>query len=183
MLEAIVFCVVDCGFAPRSALEQVDSGDVRLLKIRHLIANSRYAIHDLSRIDVSRASPLPRFNMPFELGLDLGCRYFGDDMVGSKRCLILDEEQYRYQKVLSDIAGQDIRAHGGSPDRAITVVREWLRNASGRTTIPGPNHIKARFRNFGKILPEYAKRLGLERYDIQFTDYMLLSQEWLRSSA
>ena len=30
MFEAIVFCVVDCGFSPRSALEQIDSGDVRL---------------------------------------------------------------------------------------------------------------------------------------------------------
>lgn len=182
IFEAIVFCVVDCGFVPRSALEQIDSGDVRVLKIRHLIAGSKYAIHDISRIDVSRSAPLPRFNMPFELGLDLGCRYFGNEPLKSKKCLILEEEQYRYQQVLSDIAGQDIRAHGGSQDRAITVVREWLRNASSRTTLPGPNHIKAHFRNFGHILPEFADRFGLDRDDLQFADYVLLIEEWLKSS-
>jgi hypothetical protein len=182
ILEAIVFCVVDCGFVPRSALEQIDSGDLRLNRIRRLIQGSLYAIHDISRIAVTRSSPFPRFNMPFELGLDLGCRFYGADQLSSKRCLILDEKQYRYQKVLSDIAGQDIRAHNNSPDRAITVVREWLRNASGRTTLPGPNHIKSHFRSFARVLPDYADRSGLDRNDLQFADYVLLIEEWLKTT-
>ena len=181
MFEAIVFCVVDCGFSPRSALEQIDSGDVRLQKIRTLISGSKYAIHDISRIEVSAASPYPRFNMPFELGLDLGCRFFGAGVCATKKCLILEKKQYRYQRVLSDIAGQDIRAHHGSPDLAITIVREWLRNVSGRTTVPGPNQIKVHFRGFVNDLPKMAKVAGLDRKDLQFVDYLVLASEWLKA--
>jgi len=181
MFEAIVFCVVDCGFSPRSALEQIDSGDVRLQKIRTLISGSKYAIHDISRIEVSAASPYPRFNMPFELGLDLGCRFFGAGVCATKKCLILEKQQYRYQRVLSDIAGQDIRAHHSSPDLAITIVREWLRNASGRTTLPGPNPIKVHFREFVNDLPKMAKVAGLDRKDLQFVDYLVLASEWLKA--
>lgn len=181
IFEAIVFCVIDCGFSPRSALEQIDSGDVRLQKIRSLIDESKYAIHDISRIEVSVVSPLPRFNMPFELGLDLGCRFFGAGVRSTKKCLILEKKQYRYQQVLSDIAGQDIRAHQGSPDSAISIVREWLRNASGRTTLPGPNHIKVHFREFVNDLPKMAKVAGLDRKDLQFVDYVVLAGEWLKA--
>ena len=46
---------------------------------------------------------------------------------------MLDREPYRYQAFLSDIAGQDIAAHGGEPVRAIGAVREFwiLGNAGG----------------------------------------------------
>ncbi len=182
IFEAIVFCVVDCGFLPRSVLEQIDSGAVRLQKIRDLITGSKYAIHDISRIEVSPASPYPRFNMPFELGLDLGCRFFGTGVASSKKCLILEKKQYRYQQVLSDIAGQDIRAHQGSPDLAITIVREWLRNASGRTTLPGPNHIKLHFSAFVNDLPKMAQGAGLDRKDLQYLDYLVLASEWLKAA-
>lgn len=54
IFEAIVFCVVACGFVPRCALEAGDSGTVRLDKIRGLIAGSRFAVHDLSRLESGR---------------------------------------------------------------------------------------------------------------------------------
>ncbi len=61
-----------------------------------------------------RDGDLPRFNMPFELGLDLGCRDFGSLDLATKQCLILEREPYRYQLVLSDIAGNDVQAHGAN---------------------------------------------------------------------
>ena len=72
--EGIVFCVIRCGFVPRCALEEADSGQVRLEMLQRIIRDSQYTIHDLSRIELSVESALPRFNMPFELGMDLGCR-------------------------------------------------------------------------------------------------------------
>ena len=75
IFEAVVFCIVDCGFVPRSGLEFTDSGTVRIHHLRDLIRSCKYAIHDLSRVEVSTSSLLPRFNMPFELGLDLGARF------------------------------------------------------------------------------------------------------------
>ena len=83
------------------------------------------SVQDISRTELNAAG-LPRFNMPFELGLFLGAKRFGNAMQRRKTCLVLDREPYRYQAFLSDIAGQDIAAHGGEPVRAIGAVRDWL---------------------------------------------------------
>src|SRR5215213_2738037 len=115
LLEVIVFTVLACGFRPRSALEAAGSGDVRLEKILRLIDESRLGIHDISRVELDRDNGLPGFNMPFELGLDIGCRRFSGRR-DKKRILILDRERFRYQQYLSDISGQDIRAHHDNPD-------------------------------------------------------------------
>src|SRR5262245_48821549 len=40
---------------------------------------------------------LYRLNMPFELGLDVGCQRFAGGLRKRKKCLILDAESYRYQ--------------------------------------------------------------------------------------
>jgi len=179
LFEALVFCVIDCGFVPRCALEEPDSGEARVRRIHRLVNASRYSIHDICRVELT--PDLPRFNMPFELGLDLGCRAFGSPTAKRKRCLILDSEQFRYQRFLSDIAGQDIRAHSNSPEEVINVVRNWLRGTSGRRTIPGPVRIKERFARFSSILPDYCDRLGLDRNDIQFPEYVTMIEEWLKS--
>ena len=180
LFEALVFCTVDCGFVPRCALEEPDSGEVRVRHIHRLIETSQYSIHDISRVELT--PDLPRFNMPFELGLDLGCRAFGRAVSKTKRCLILDSEQYRYQRLLSDIAGHDIRAHSNSPEQLINVVRNWLRSTSRRRTIPGPVRIKERFARFSSVLPEYCDRQGLDRHDLQFPEYVTLIEEWLKSA-
>jgi hypothetical protein len=57
------------GFTPRATLE-IPFGERRLERILALILQSRYSIHDLSRVQLDRNAPrTPRFNMPFELGL------------------------------------------------------------------------------------------------------------------
>ena len=81
-------------------------------------------------------SGLPRFNMPLELGIFLGAKKFGIEEQKRKKCLILDTKPYRYQQFISDIAGQDIQAHNDAPELTVKVVRDWLRNASRRETIP-----------------------------------------------
>ncbi|MBW8302017.1 MAG: hypothetical protein K0M60_20690, partial [Hydrogenophaga sp.] len=66
---------------------------------------------------------LPRFNMPLELGLFLGAKRYGDTVQKRKKCLVLDCERYRYQKFISDIAGQDIDSHEGKVEILIDKVR------------------------------------------------------------
>jgi hypothetical protein len=178
IFEAIVFCIIHCRFIPRSALEEIDSGQFRLQKIQQIIKSSRYAIHDLSRVELS-PSGFPRFNMPFELGLDLGCRAFGNGNLRTKRCLILEAEPYRYQAFLSDIAGQDIQRHHNSPEEVIGLVRNWLRTVARQQHLPGPALIKRQFLEYSTALPEYCDRSGLDRQDLQFVDYVTLAQEWL----
>jgi hypothetical protein len=130
IFEAIVFTTQALGFEPVSARIRMNSGEVRLLKIASLIRACRYSIHDLSRTELDPGHALPRFNMPLELGLDLGCKIFNTRYSG-KSLLIFDRERYRFQRYVSDIAGQDIAEHGDDPARAIGKVRDWLRTESG----------------------------------------------------
>ena len=126
MLRVLIFTVIQCGFRPRIATERSDSGEVRIKKILNIIGESKFSIHDISRIEPLKIGDLPRFNMPFELGIDIGCRELGNGSFKTKRCLVLEKERFRYQKVLSDISGNDIKAHNGDPIRLVKVVRNWF---------------------------------------------------------
>src|SRR5260370_32487088 len=92
--------------------------EIRLHKIIELIASSRFSIHDLSRTSLDEANVLPRFNMPLELGIDLGCKAFNPECP-DKSLLIFDSEQYRFQKFVSDLSGQDIHQHGNNARTAV----------------------------------------------------------------
>jgi hypothetical protein len=111
LFDAAIFCIHDAGFVARCALEISDSSQNRLSKILQLIAACKYGIHDLSRVALDTGTSLPRFNMPLELGIFLGCKAFGSRLQRSKCCLVLDSEPYRYRGWISDIAGQDIEIH------------------------------------------------------------------------
>lgn len=170
IFDAIVFCVSDLGFAPRCSLEEDDGGEFRLAKIERLIEECRFGINDLSAVELDVGTGLPRFNMPLELGLFLGCKRFGSPNQSKKRTLVLDRDQYRYRTFISDISGQDIRAHGGDPDRAIREVRDWLRVASNTIALPGGAEVIHHYRKFRRALPSLCAVLGLEPDRLTFTD-------------
>lgn len=180
ILDAIVFAVLESGYDPRSALEIVDSTEVRFNKLLRIIRDCDFAIHDISRIELDKGSGLPRLNMPFELGLYLGAREFGGRRHRRKNCLILDKSQYRFRKSLSDIAGQDITAHHGRPSEAVKAIRDWLNAATPGVIIPGAEHVFDRYRTFKKDLPALARGAKLQIPEIQFADRRKLISEWLR---
>jgi hypothetical protein len=74
LLRAMLFTVIYCGLTPRIATERADSGEVRIRKIVELMKESKFSVHDISRIEPLKRGDLPRFNMPFELGMELGLR-------------------------------------------------------------------------------------------------------------
>lgn len=180
--EVIVFTIYACGFLPRSALEESDSGDVRIDKILRLLNECRYAVHDISSVGLDADHQLPRFNMPFELGLDIGCKRFGGKEAAKKRILILDSERFRYQIFLSDIAGQDIRAHGKDLNTAIKIVRDWLRTTSQRKNIPGDDLIRQDFGAFAKALPAMCSAGRLNRNALTYSDYVAFVEDWLSAA-
>lgn len=98
LFHAIVFAVIHCGYNVRCALEAEDTGATRIDRIYRLIEECRFGIHDIARIEHDSINALPRFNMPFELGLFLGARRFGTAVQQDKRCLVLEAQRYRYQK-------------------------------------------------------------------------------------
>lgn len=145
LLRAIIFTVSSLGFKPRLSLEESDGGILRLNKILELIRASRYSIHDLSRIKIANNNGNEkeyfRLNMPFELGLDFGCKnYSNDESFKNKKYLILGEEPYDYMKGLSDISGIDIKYHNKEIFDVIKEIRHWfLINAAIKCK--SPDHI------------------------------------------
>ena len=182
LFDAMVFAVHDCGFIPRCALEEDDASQVRIDKIYSMIADCRYGIHDISRTE-DKSSGLPRFNMPLELGVFLGAKKFGIEEQKRKKCLILDTEPYRYQQFISDIAGQDIQAHNDAPELTVKVVRDWLRTASRRETIPSGGIIWERYQEFREKLPQMAREGRLIVEELVFNDYTSMVTQWLRTKA
>jgi len=177
LLRALIFAVHDCGFQARSALEVEDSGEVRVHKILRIIGESPYGIHDISRMET------PRFNMPFELGLFLGAKAFGNPEQQEKRCLVLDEEAYRYQQHCSDIAGQDIRAHGGKPHVAIELVRNWLSTTpAAEGSIPSGSVLAQRYRAYRAALPDSCQKLQFNPRQLTFRDHRVLVVGWLEEN-
>jgi hypothetical protein len=189
LFEAMVFAVIACGCRPVSALAELDSGTVRIDKIRRLIRSCRLAIHDLSRVELSGPSAkaigtralLPRFNMPYELGLDVGCRYYGQGQVRRKKLLILDSNRHRYHRFISDASGQDILCHDNSPARLIARVRDYLRVNVARLDVPGERFITQSFRGFGEKLPEFCRLKGLNRKNLLYVDYVDMAKDWVEA--
>lgn len=180
IFRAIVFAVHDCGFLARCALEVDDSGEVRISKINRIIRECRHGIHDISRTEIDPLEKLPRFNMPLELGLFLGAREFGGRRQKLKRALILDTERFRYQKFCSDIAGQDIKAHEGSAEKAIRAVRNWLATAlDGSVLLPSAAKMADRYQAFLLDLPRISARFHLDPDDLQFVELRTLVEEWV----
>jgi hypothetical protein len=181
ILEAILFAVAACSFRPRCALEVEDSSQVRMEKILKIISECRFGIHDLSRTDLDGESNLPRFNMPLELGLFLGAKSFGRGEQRQKVGLILDREKYRYQTFISDLGGQDIRAHNDEPKKAIAVIRDWLRSSTHRSDLPGGKAIGERYDLFLARRVALCRALHLSEDELTFKDSTWIVSEWLRT--
>ena len=127
LLKPLLFAIRKIGFQPRIALERFDSGEVRLDKLKELILESQFSIHDLSRIKTEISGEYFRLNMPFELGIDLGCKIFHPDKrYQRKKFLVLEDEKHSVQKGLSDFSFADCKNHSGNAELMVTAVRNWF---------------------------------------------------------
>jgi hypothetical protein len=147
LLRPQLFCILALGFEPRIALERADGAEVRIEKIVELIKESKFGIHDLSRLRATRAGEYFRLNMPFELGIDFAARLFGASPLDQKRMLILEDKAHELKKALSDLSGSDVEAHGNTPVRICKVVRDWLAQSMSKSP-PPPSELWARFNEF-----------------------------------
>lgn len=173
LFDAVVFTVSYCGFEARSALEVVDSGETRLAKIISLIAGSRLSIHDISRVELDSGTNLPRFNMPIELGIAIGMKHRGTRKLRDHHLLVLDgarpelvPERFRYQMFASDLAGTDIRVHGGRVGSVVQSVREFL---SVHASIEGAAAIRKALHEFEATLPAM---VAAARQDMDALNYV-----------
>jgi hypothetical protein len=182
LLDALLFSLVYLGFKPRISSESSDSLKVRLEKIKNLIKASRYSIHDISRMEAKKKGDLSRFNMPFELGIDLGCRTYGGRILHGKKCLILEKKLYRFAKSLSDLAGVDIRAHKEDPEEMVHHVRHWICNNIKKEVESGTKVWRA-FIVFSGDFKEDMKVKGFKKKDIDKMEpgeYIHRIQKWMK---
>ncbi len=180
LLEPLLFTIIYLQFTPRIALERLDSGEARISKIISLITESRYAIHDLSRLRAERVGEFYRLNMPFELGVDVGCRLFKQGRWSTKKCLVLEAEPFRYQAALSDLSNSDIAVHNNNPVEIVLQVRNWLSNEAGLLA-PGPTHVWEAFLEFLTDNYEKLKQRGFSDEDVKrlpVRELMTCMQEW-----
>jgi hypothetical protein len=158
LFDALIFTITACGYRVRCALEENDSGDIRLDKLAELIQASPRSIHDLSRIELGD-NELPRFNMPFELGLALGAKRFGGPSHRKDRIKIMVAEPYKLPAYLSDLGGNDPDAHDGKPDALMRIVRNFLDVSPAGRPLPGQAKLIETFDRFTAALPELAEEI------------------------
>ncbi len=176
-LNILTFTIYYCGFYPRCAKEAYDSGQIRIDKINKIISECKFGIHDISRTELNKNN-LPRFNMPFELGLFLGARYFGSNPHNKKVCLILDKTPYRYQQFLSDISGQDISYHHESKPTLIKIIRDWLTHQT-KKQISGGRAILSDFDFFISDLPAMCDIHNRTPDELTYVEFRNLVIAWI----
>ncbi|WP_031425789.1 hypothetical protein [Flavimarina sp. Hel_I_48] len=180
LIKPLIFTLLYLDFNPKLS-QTFSSATIRINGIKDLIRDCKYGIHDLSRSKPLSKGDLPRFNMPYELGLDIGAMEYGSNELKNKKILILETEKYYYQKVLSDIAGQDIENHNDEPYVLITKVRNWLSANLEQTQIEGQRVIWNSYNQFiedltTQLINSYTNQ---EIEEIPIADFIKFAKDWI----
>jgi hypothetical protein len=180
LLRALTFTLLYLELEPNLS-QTLSSSSIRINQIKQHIKQCKFSIHDLSRSKALVQDELPRFNMPFELGLDIGAAEYGGKKLKSKQTLILETERYHYQKVLSDIAGQDIANHNDDPAKLSEKVRNWISDNSPDKIVPSHSQI---FYTFLQFTSDLSTNLSVtysekEVEEMPIGDYIKFAKDWL----
>lgn len=184
LFEAIVFVIHASLYRARCALEEDDSSDMRLDRLIKLIADCPRSVHDLSRTQANERG-LPRFNMPLELGMYLGAKYFGKKAYRKKSALILEERHYELPSYTSDLGGNDPKAHDNDVLTIIGAVRDYLQSGPEGVPLPGAKAYADGLVNFKQKLPEFLEALKLDETDARpfrkYRNFAYLLVEYLQN--
>ena len=130
---AYIVGLVDLGLTPVATLG-IPSNATRIDRIYDLIRSSRYSVHDLSRVQLTRTAPaVPRFNMPFELGLAAA---WARERPKRHTVLIFEAVNRRGHKSLSDMAGTDFSIHNDTPKGVMRELCSAFITQSKRPSVP-----------------------------------------------
>ena len=184
LLQPILFTILFLGFTPQIASQTADSGEQRINKILSLILKSRYSLHDLSRIKSRRRGEFFRLNIPFELGIDYGCRRTGVGHLRKKRFLVLGAKPHDYKRALSDLGGIDAKSHANDPEKAVIVLRNWFIDTVYLKRAPSGSTIWEKFVEFDWDFYVERKQNGFSRQDLNMMpvrEYILAIRHWLKT--
>lgn len=91
-------------------------------------------------------------------------------------------EPYRYKTYLSDIAGQDPKAHGNDLEKIIPIVRDYL-STSSQFRMPGGKQMTKRYKQFLKDLPQITAENQIEVGELTCNDWTDFIAEWIEADA
>src|SRR5262245_53825722 len=128
---ALIAGLAALGRKPRCVLEVPSGGRNRLERIFGLIASCGASIHDLSRVTLTDPLNVPRFNMPFELGMA-----YSLSQMRSHSFFVFEEKAFRLQASLSDLSGHDPYIHEGSPSGVLRCVLDCFGVPSEAPRLP-----------------------------------------------
>lgn len=128
---ALITGLAALGRKPRCVLEVPSGGRNRLERIFGLIASCGASIHDLSRVTLSDHLNVPRFNMPFELGIA-----YSLSQLRPHSFFVFEEKAFRLQASLSDLSGHDPYIHDGSPSGVLRCVLDCFGVLSETPRLP-----------------------------------------------
>jgi len=184
LLKPILFTIIYFGFTPQIASETTDSGEQRINKVLSLILKSRYSLHDLSRIKSQRRGELFRLNMPFELGIDYGCRRTSAPYLRRKKFLVLGTRPHDFKQALSDLSGVDAKSHGNSPKKAALAVRNWFIETVHLQKAPSASAVWQTFLDFSDDFYTERKKAGFSAQDLKLMpvrEYIAAIRHWLKT--
>ena len=167
LLQPILFTIVYLGFNPRLSSERSDSLEQRIDKILSLIKSCKYSVHDLSRLKAEKANDIFRLNMPFELGIEYGCRRISTNYLKGKKTLILEKRLYDIRRALSDLSGVDIKSHNNKPAKTVQALQHWFIETVGMKEPDSPSVIWDRFNEFASDFYLRRKREGYSKDDLK----------------
>ena len=133
---------------PRCILE-IPPQQNRLQRLFELIGGCAYSIHDLSFVRLSSGTGprVPRFNMPFELGIAVAIA-LAEQEGDQHQFRIFEAKPYRLQKSLSDVLGHDPYIHDG---RAEGVLEALLNVFSSLPDSPEPAELRRLYKQLRRF--------------------------------
>jgi hypothetical protein len=183
LFESILFTITASGYIARCALEEENGADIRLDKLCKIIEQCPRSIHDLSRIPLN-GGELPRFNMPFELGLTIGAKKFGPKSFRDRSAVIMVKEPYILPAYLSDLGGNDPHAHHDEVRSVIRIVRSYLSKGPSGAPLPGPAMLESHLIRFQTQLPIMAAKEGIAQDELDafgaYKDYEYFLSAYLK---
>ena len=110
---AMIAGLISLGLNPRSVVQISGSKD-RLRRLVEIIQECPFSVHDLSRVQRSGKGPfrVPRFNMPFELGLAAAVSITASGAIRQWR--VIEGVRHRVGHSCSDVDGYNAEIHGGT---------------------------------------------------------------------
>jgi hypothetical protein len=141
------------GLTPRATLE-IPTSSRRLERILKLIERCDHSIHDLSRVQLDAKSPrVPRFNMPFELGLAVA----REVRKGGENWYVCETVPHRINKSLSDLNGTDVRIHRGTVRGVLGALCDMFVR---KTRQPSVQEMYRTYLRLRRNLPRIMRRAG-----------------------